>query len=59
MAKASSENKSLFTENAASGQLLFTDAATNTTFSLVPQVTIPGGATRTLLFSASFDNNGQ
>lgn len=57
MAKASSENLSLFTENAASGQLLFTDAATNAVFSLVPQVTIPGGATRTLLFSASFDNN--
>ena len=54
---ASSEGKSTFTENAASGQLIFMDAKTNSIFSLVPQVTIPAGATRTLLFTASYDNN--
>jgi hypothetical protein len=54
---ASSENLSTFTENAASGQLLFMDANTNTVFSLVPEVTIAPGATVNLLFSAAFDNN--
>ena len=53
---ASSENRSTFTENAASGQLVFMDASTNSVFSLVPQVVIPGGATRKLLFSATFNN---
>jgi hypothetical protein len=33
------------------------DATNNTMFSLVPQVLIGSGETRTLLFSASFDNN--
>ncbi len=56
-AKASSENLATFTENAASGHLLFEDASTNTLFSLVPEVTIPPGATKSLLFSASFDNH--
>lgn len=46
-----------FTENAASGHLLFTDAATNSAFALVPQVTIPGQTTKKLRFSASYDNN--
>ena len=55
--QASSEKKSSFTEDAASGELQFMDAGTNTLFSLVPQVTIPAGSTVTLLFSASFDNN--
>jgi len=54
--QASSENKSTFTENAASGELEFMDASTNTLFSLVPQVTIPAGDTVTLLFSAAYDN---
>lgn len=54
---ASSENKSSFTENSASGALEFMDATNNTLFSLVPQVLIGAGTTRTLLFSASFDNN--
>jgi hypothetical protein len=54
---ASSENKSMFTENSASGHLLFMDAQTNSAFALVPQVTIPGGATKKLLFKATFDNN--
>jgi len=54
---ASSENKSFFAENAASGSLQFTDASTNTIFSLTPEVAIAPGATTTLLFSASYDNN--
>ena len=54
---ASSENLPLFSENAASGELEFMDATNNTLFSLVPQVRIGAGQTRTLLFSASFDNN--
>lgn len=56
-AAASSENKSTWTENSASGALNFTDATNNTLFSLVPQVLIGAGETRTLLFSASFNNN--
>ena len=54
---ASSENKSSFTENAASGQLSFMDAQTNTMFALVPQVTIAPGSERKLLFTATFNNN--
>lgn len=54
---ASSENKSSFSENGASGALEFMDATNNTLFSLVPQVLIGAGETRTLLFSASFNNN--
>ena len=54
---ASSENRSFFTENGASGSLLFMDASTNTVFSLVPEKTIQPGETETLLFSATFDNN--
>ena len=53
---ASSERKTSFTENAASGELNFMDASTNSQFSLVPQVTIPAGGAVTLLFSAAFDN---
>lgn len=56
-AAASSENKSSFTENAASGSLNFMDASNNTVFSLVPQVMIGAGQSKTLLFSAQFDNN--
>jgi hypothetical protein len=54
---ASSENKSSFTENAASGHLIFMDAATNSAFALVPQVTLAPGTTTTLKFTATFDNN--
>lgn len=54
---ASSEQRSSFSENAASRQLLFVDGKTNSVFSLVPQVTIPGNSTRTLKFTATFDNN--
>ena len=56
-AQASSEGLSTFTENTASGRLLFTDAATNSAFALVPQVTIAPGAAVSLRFSATFDNN--
>jgi hypothetical protein len=54
---ASSEGLDTFSENTASGKLLFMDASTNTIFSLVPQKTIGAGETVTLLFSAAFDNN--
>ncbi|HTL35417.1 MAG TPA: hypothetical protein VL326_19955 [Kofleriaceae bacterium] len=54
---ASSEGKSSFTENSASGKLEFMDATNNTVFSLVPEVSINAGQTRTLLFQASFNNN--
>jgi hypothetical protein len=57
VASASSEGLSHFSENAASGSLVFMDAANNSMFSLVPQVTIPGGATRVLKFTATYDNN--
>jgi len=55
--KGSSEGESTFTENSASGSLLFTDATTNSAFALVPQVTIPAKTIQKLKFSASFDNN--
>jgi hypothetical protein len=54
---ASSENLSSFTENAASGHLVFMDAKTNSAFALVPQVTIAPGETKTLLFTATYNNN--
>jgi hypothetical protein len=53
----SSEGRSSFDENGASGQLLYTDESTNSTFALVPEVTLPPDATTTLLFTASFDNS--
>jgi hypothetical protein len=40
-----------------SGSLEFTDAATNTAFSLVPQVSLAPGQSITLLYRASFDNS--
>lgn len=46
----------LFTESAGSGELRFTDADTNTTFSLVPQKILSPGATVNLLFTAEFNN---
>ena len=55
--QASSEGRSVFSENTASGPLQFTDATTNTLFSLVPEVSIQPGATVPLLFDATFDNN--
>jgi hypothetical protein len=55
--KASSEGLSTFTENTASGSLVFTDATTNSAFALVPQVTIAPKTVQKLRFSATFDNN--
>jgi hypothetical protein len=55
---ASSESKASFSENDASGSLNFTDATNNTIFSLVPQVSIGPGQTRSLLFSAWFEKKG-
>ena len=57
VAAASSENLPLFAENLASGDLNFVDAGTSAPFVLVPEQSIVGGGSRTLLFSASYDNN--
>ena len=56
-ARATAENRSTFTENTASGSLVFTDAVTNSTFALVPQVTIAPKAVQKLRFSATYNNN--
>jgi len=45
-----------FIETSGSGTLEFTDALSNTAFSLVPQLTIAPGAEVTLLFIATFNN---
>ncbi|MBI3875313.1 MAG: hypothetical protein HY300_05025 [Verrucomicrobia bacterium] len=54
---ASSEAKSSFSENSASGPLEFTDVDNNTTFSLAPQKLIAPGQTVNLVFSATFNNS--
>ncbi|MBI3798855.1 MAG: hypothetical protein HY268_18060 [Deltaproteobacteria bacterium] len=54
----SSEGLSSFIETyGASGSLEFTDAANNTIFSLVPQVSLVPGQSITLLYTANFDNS--
>ncbi len=53
---ASSEGRSSFTENAASGALEFTDSTNNTVFSLTPQMSLAGGQSLNLLFSAKYNN---
>ncbi len=53
---ASSEGKSFFSENAASGELSFIDADNNDIWAITPEKTIPPGETVNLLFSAQFDN---
>jgi hypothetical protein len=45
-----------FVETAGSGSLEFTDASSNTIFSLTPQVSLAPGASITLLYTASFNN---
>lgn len=45
-----------FIETAGSGTLEFTDASSNTIFSLIPQVSLAPGASITLLYTATFDN---
>lgn len=52
---ASAEGLSSFSENAASGSLEFTDATSNTLFSLVPQVQLAPAASLVLNYAASFD----
>jgi hypothetical protein len=54
---ASSEGKSSFTENEGSGPLSFTDANSNSIFSLVPQFSLPAGQALDLLYHAEFDNS--
>jgi hypothetical protein len=55
-APASSEGRSSFNENPASGTLEFTDAANNTVWSLTPQQVIAPGASVVLNYTASFNN---
>ncbi|MBS1708379.1 MAG: hypothetical protein JSS65_06605 [Armatimonadetes bacterium] len=50
-----SGSKGTFTESAGSGKLEFTDANSNSIFSLVPQLYLPAGASITLLYRAEFD----
>jgi hypothetical protein len=54
--QASSEGKSSFSENSASGSLEFMDATNNTVFSLVPQKQVAPGDIVPLLFQARFKN---
>ena len=49
--------KGTFKENAASGNLEFTDADSNTVWAITPQQTIPAGGTVNLLFEAEFNNS--
>ena len=55
-AGASSEGKNSFTETTASGALEFTDANSNTLFSISPDFVIERGATKVLTYTAKFDN---
>jgi hypothetical protein len=54
---ASSEGKSSFSENAASGKLEFTDADSNTIWAITPQQKIASYATVNLIFQAQFNNS--
>jgi hypothetical protein len=51
------EHQGTFDVGPGSGKLYFLDRATNSVFSLVPEVTLPKFSETPLLFSASFDNN--
>jgi hypothetical protein len=53
--QASSENKSVFSENNCSGTLEFTDVDNNTAFSMVPQPVIAPGASVSLKYISTFD----
>jgi hypothetical protein len=46
-----------FVETGGSGPLEFTDASSNTIFSLSPQVSLAPGASITLLYTATFNNS--
>ena len=54
---ASSEGRSSFATNGASGKLEFTSPCGGAAFSLSPEDTIAGGATLSLGYTATFDNN--
>jgi hypothetical protein len=49
--------KGTFVETAGSGPLGFTDASSNTIFSLTPQVSLAPGGSITLLYTATFNNS--
>jgi len=49
--------KGTFVETAGSGPLGFTDADSNTVFSLTPQMSLAPGASVTLLYTATFNNS--
>jgi len=51
-----SGSQGTFVETAGSGSLEFTDAGSNTVFSLTPQMSLAPGASITLLYTASFNN---
>jgi hypothetical protein len=55
-AHATPEHVTSISENAASGALVLEDAATSAPIALVPEVQLPGGASRRILWSAEFDN---
>jgi hypothetical protein len=57
VASENTERQGTFTTGPGSGKLYFLDRATNSVFSLVPEVTLPKFSETPLLFSASFDNN--
>src|SRR5580704_3186624 len=57
VASENTEDQGTFTTGPGSGKLFFLDRATNSVFSLVPEVTLPKFSQTPLLFSASFDNN--
>jgi hypothetical protein len=57
VASENTEGQGTFTTGPGSGKLFFLDRATNSVFSLVPEVTLPKFSQTPLLFSASFDNN--
>lgn len=54
---ASSERKSSFDEDAASESLVLKDATNNAALSLVPELSVLPGQTRSLLLQATFDNH--
>jgi hypothetical protein len=57
VASENTERQGTFTTGPGSGKLFFLDRATNSVFSLVPEVSLPPFSQTPLLFSASFDNN--
>ncbi|XWV25567.1 Ig family protein [Tupanvirus deep ocean] len=54
----SSEGKSIFTKNAFSGTINFTDASNNTLFNVVPQFVLDANQCTNLFYTASFISSG-